>query len=789
MPAGEQLQYGWLLLKIRDNDRLYSVVSELSASQGLSNEQQTELRRLWSSWSIQRANDMFAAGDQRRSLAILQAAAQSFPKDRNVENALAGAYLRASEAKPALAIYLTLDMSQATVAEYEGAIGAAIAARDKKRAAAWLQIGLDRYHDDPIILKMAAQLEQSRGHNTRAAEYYKAALSVMGPPAGTAEEARFTPDQRLMELLVPGARSMSSAFSGVEIPQRPGNSGTAPVTERQQIEDQLAVIQGASSSWVGGESGVSYRSGQPGYDRLAIYSAGMEGSNMIAPGVRTTVITRPVILESGQPTSAATFQQGTLPAGTLRGSQPASGLGGEIQVSTSSFGAALGYSPHGFLVENVIGRLSIHPQLAHFTLDFSRAPILDTQLSYAGLRDLGSRSSTSPGNIWGGVLANSGELHLTFGDRQHLPMHLDYRYNTISLAKSSSLRVSANGSLVRELPLPHDDKPKKALSYDAQVPLVSMRPFANTFLFTFYFQLAKTGACQDTPPIDLQGGILRSSYLDLRGLKHWAAMPNLELFANAGFPFTRFADLSQTTIVLPSQASPEEIGLYLSLLAYFSEQTGYPALRVHVTDSLRDGEDSDELILGTPNDQAAFAALNAVLPVHIKENGFSIANTEGFFSTVENAWWQVAEMRPNWWRRLNAPREQKGVLDSISQFPDALIQGVAAPWSKDRSVVTITLKDKEAADTFAAAFWQSSMSGDIGQSVSVLHGSDFSSYRLGSSFYHVGDLPLWSRVRYSLRTFPWLIVLLTFVLGLFVVPWTRMRLDNRVRERLEGHQV
>ena len=378
---------------------------------------------------------------------------------------------------------------------------------------------------------------------------------------------------------------------------------------------------------------------------------------------------------------------------------------------------------------------------------------------------------------------------LYFGDRQHLPMHLDYRYNTISLAKSSSLRVSANGSLVSELPLPHDDKPKKALSYDAQVPLVSMRPFANTFLFTFYFQLAKTGACQDTPPIDLQGGILRSSYLDLRGLKHWVAMPNLELFANAGFPFTRFADLSQTTIVLPPQAGPEEIELYLSLLAYFSEQTGYPALRVHVTNSLRDGEDSDELILGTPNDQPAFAALNAVLPVHIKENGFSIANTEGFFSTVENAWWQVAEMRPNWWWRLNAPREQKGVLDSISQFPDALIQGVEAPWSKDRSVVTITLKDKDAVDTFAAGFWQSSMSGDIGQSVSVLHGSDFSSYRLGSSFYHVGDLPLWSRVRYNLRTFPWLIVLLTFVLGLFVVPWTRMRLDNRVRERLEGHQI
>ena len=82
-------------------------------------------------------------------------------------------------------------------------------------------------------------------------------------------------------------------------------------------------------------------------------------------------------------------------------------------------------------------------------------------------------------------------------------------------------------------------------------------------------------------------------------------MPNLELFANAGFPFTRFADLSQTRIVLPSRATPEELALYLSLLAYFGEQTGYPVLRVQVGDSSALGEDADYLILGTPDDQPA----------------------------------------------------------------------------------------------------------------------------------------------------------------------------------------
>ncbi len=200
---------------------------------------------------------------------------------------------------------------------------------------------------------------------------------------------------------------------------------------------------------------------------------------------------------------------------------------------------------------------------------------------------------------------------LYFGDKSSLPLHLDYRYNAISLAAGSTVRVSANGSLVNELPLPHENNPKKNLAKAVDVPLTDLQPFANTLLFHFFFQPLKTGHCQDTPPINLQGSILRSSYLDLRGLNHLAAMPNLALFANAGFPFTRFADLSQTRIVLPPKASPGEIGLSLAILAYFGEQTGYPALRVEMGDSSDLGQDADYLVLGTPDDQPAFEQLQS----------------------------------------------------------------------------------------------------------------------------------------------------------------------------------
>ncbi|HEX3940402.1 MAG TPA: UDP-forming cellulose synthase catalytic subunit [Acidobacteriaceae bacterium] len=374
---------------------------------------------------------------------------------------------------------------------------------------------------------------------------------------------------------------------------------------------------------------------------------------------------------------------------------------------------------------------------------------------------------------------------LYYGDLQSLPMRLDYRYNAISVANASTLRVSVNGTLVNELPLPHQNSPKKTLSGNLAVPLTAMRPFTNTFLFNFYFQIAKSGYCQNTPPIDLQGSILRSSYVDLRNLNHWAEMPNLELFANAGFPFTRFADLSQTRIVLPQTPSREEMELYLTLLAYFGEQTGYPALRVTVDDPSGIGSNADYLILGTPQDQPAFDQLNPHLPVTVREDGLSVQDTGGVFSAVQHAWWQVAEMRPDWWWRLDETKERNGLLESLGQFPDALLEGIESPWASSRSVITLTLRNNEGASQFAAAFWKSSMSGDIDQSVSVLHGDTFTSYRLGDRLYHAGKLPWWSYVRYYLRVFPWLIVVLTFVLGLFIVPWVKIRLNARVRERLE----
>src|SRR5262249_41775223 len=157
--------------------------------------------------------------DQRRGVAILEAAARAVPGNADVYTALAGAYLKGGQPKRAVAIYSSMDMSRASLQQYQGAIGAALAARDMKQADAWLEAALQHYKDDRSILRMAAQFEQARGDNSRAAAYYRAAIAAMGSQSpldlympgsngvhGNPQNG-VPPTQQLMDLLAPSGRT------------------------------------------------------------------------------------------------------------------------------------------------------------------------------------------------------------------------------------------------------------------------------------------------------------------------------------------------------------------------------------------------------------------------------------------------------------------------------------------------------------------------------------------------------------------------------------------------------
>ncbi len=354
-----------------------------------------------------------------------------------------------------------------------------------------------------------------------------------------------------------------------------------------------------------------------------------------------------------------------------------------------------------------------------------------------------------------------------YGEMENLPLRVNYRYNAGVLAGGSALRMFVNGKLINEAPLPASAG-VAAGRREALLPVASMRPFANTVEFHFDF------AARHGINAALAGAILRSSSIDLRGTDHYAAMPNLELFANAGFPFTQFADLRRTTVILPDAPSPAEVALYLHLMSHFGRQTGFPALRVDVggPDDITQN-DRDYLVLGAVAHQPAFAAMKAHLPVWFDAHGVSVTRQRTPWTRLQ-AWWQRL------WEGDAVPELPRNGDGPFS----AMIEGVESPLAAGRSVVVVALRDDASAEGFADAFLERSQSSEIAHTASLLRADGFVSYAADARGYHLGTISRYAVMRIWLTEHFALLLLAVAAASMLLALGVRDMLVRKAAERL-----
>jgi tetratricopeptide (TPR) repeat protein len=178
-PPAIDIQNAWLLYNIGNDRALYASLMRIGARSDLTLAQRQTVQNIWAQWSVRRAAAAMENGYGRRAVDILDAASQAFPNNLTVTKAVAGGYARVGRAKEALAIYRTIPMQDASAGDFEGAVGAALAANDKNQAELWLRQSLERFPRDPAILSLAARYEQARGDNERAADYYRASIAAV----------------------------------------------------------------------------------------------------------------------------------------------------------------------------------------------------------------------------------------------------------------------------------------------------------------------------------------------------------------------------------------------------------------------------------------------------------------------------------------------------------------------------------------------------------------------------------------------------------------------------------
>ena len=178
--------------------------------------------------------------------------------------------------------------------------------------------------------------------------------------------------------------------------------------------------------------------------------------------------------------------------------------------------------------------------------------------------------------------------------------------------------------------------------------------------------------------------------------------------------------------------------------------------------------------IGTGDDQPGFEKLAAHLPVTLQCGKIQVHDTQGFFAPLHRAWWKVQ----------SEEHTESGDLVATGS-PDAVIEGIESPYLPGRSVVAIRLKDAATFEPFMQTFLYVQQASDIQGSVSMLLGTRFQSFRVGSAVYHVGILPWWTRLTLWFMEVPWLAAVVILVLAFLLAIWTRQWLRQKARARLK----
>jgi cellulose synthase (UDP-forming) len=370
-----------------------------------------------------------------------------------------------------------------------------------------------------------------------------------------------------------------------------------------------------------------------------------------------------------------------------------------------------------------------------------------------------------------------------FGDKENLSLRIHYRYDARQIAAGSALRVVLNGVMVADIPLIPGASEANGQRI-VQVPVEVFQPFGNTMLFHYDFVPANRSAAGQQTAV-LNGKILCDSTLDLHGLTLWTAMPNLELFSNAGFPFTQYADLQKTTVVLPDAPHTKEIALYLYLMAHFGAQTGYPGLRVTVAGpNATIGPGRDYLVVGTIGNQPAFAPLDSIMPVALSASGIQVRPAAGFRAAIGRAQTLVRTLVLDKWNTL-AGKPPINNLSTVAGVPDVLVEEARSTASPDRSIVMVALRQDSSVDPFASAFLDRSQTRDMTGPVSLLIGSKLESYPVGAARYNIGEASPYVRLRIWFGESYLLLLCAVTPLTLLVALWTYGWMARRAHERLK----
>ena len=373
-------------------------------------------------------------------------------------------------------------------------------------------------------------------------------------------------------------------------------------------------------------------------------------------------------------------------------------------------------------------------------------------------------------------------------NKSGVPVDVHYRYTAPAQRDNSVLTVSINNQLLRSyrlvpetesegggrftVPLLQSDGARQ--SRGLLIPAFQLAS-DNQMVFQFSMDFHREANCKEVFIDNTRESIDPDSTVDISGFAHYTALPNLGLFANAGFPFTRYADLAETGFVVPDAGDPAALEELYYLLGRMGRQTGAVALAYRVLDAKEalGARDLDLVVLSGSAADELLQHWHKDLPLTLSQLDRSYHQLAPAARAALDPSLRADDTGPSPRVQLRAD----GALAALVSFE--------SPVTSRRTVVALLGRDAAAAHSLVATLNDNSKVPLIRGELAVIKNDAVQSFQ-GQDSYYVGSLSFWQWLWFHFSRHAIVLIVLALAVAIAVGLLVYGRLERRVKQRLEA---
>ncbi len=306
----------------------------------------------------------------------------------------------------------------------------------------------------------------------------------------------------------------------------------------------------------------------------------------------------------------------------------------------------------------------------------------------------------------------------------------------------------------------------------------------------FDLRLNSNAPCSVVQNTNLKSVIDASSYLDLSDSVHFAKMPNLSYYVGASFPFSKYADYSESAVLLPEHPSASELKALFDMAARSGNATGTLISKADVLLGLNDIKNNEERLHGKDILICSTLINKDFLSPLFKDSAFTFNGFElniydyGILNFRGGILHGLERLFSGDFRNKNADANRyvrtslswRGFLSMIS------------PFDSDRIAVVVTATDDKEISKLSDDLDNPKINREIGGDLAVISGVDrVIKYTVGD-FIYSGDVSTIFRIMYFAgEHILWLAIFSVFIVMVLSLIITNILHRRAIRRLNEGN--